>query len=177
MSGKLITSMPELVEALRERRDTLDISNETIDAIAGFPERYTSKLLAPRAPRNLSYNSLGQILGALGVALQVVEDFEQAAKVRGRWSKRKPQGPRYKSPLCVVGQEQSPQAALTFKNAEAANGQHAHGGGTSPARIESSHRGGGGEGSPEAVRLDAAALGRGSGEEPRGSGDDGSGLR
>jgi len=136
VSGKLITSMPELVEALRERRDTLDISNETIDAIAGFPERYTSKLLAPRAPRNLSYNSLGQILGALGVALQVVEDFEQAAKVRGRWSKRKPQGSRYR-PSCVVDPSNSPQAALTFENTEETNGQHADGGGTGTGGIES----------------------------------------
>ena len=92
-----IRSMAGLVEALRERRDTLDISNETIDAIAGLPERYSAKLLAPRAPRNMSYNSLGLLLGALGIGLQIVEDPEQAAKVRGRWQKRKPQGPRYKA--------------------------------------------------------------------------------
>jgi len=92
-----IRDMAGLVEALRQRRDALDISHETIDEISGLQSGYAGKLLAPRAPRNLSYNSLGLILGALGVGLQVVEDQEQIAKVAKRWQKRKPQGPRYKA--------------------------------------------------------------------------------
>lgn len=92
-----IRSMAGLVDALRQRRDELDISHETIDAIAGLQSGYASKLLAPRAPRNIGYMSLGDIMGALGVGLQVVEDDEQVQRVRGRWQKRKPQGPRYKA--------------------------------------------------------------------------------
>jgi hypothetical protein len=90
-----IRSMAELVNALRARRDELDISHETIDAIAGLQSGYASKLLAPRAPRNIGYMSLGDIMGALGIGLQVVEDSEQIQRVAGRWQKRKPQGPRY----------------------------------------------------------------------------------
>ena len=75
-----IRSMADLVEALRQRRDELDISHETIDAIAGLQSGYASKLLAPRAPRNIGYMSLGDIMGALGVGLQVVEDGEQDRK-------------------------------------------------------------------------------------------------
>jgi hypothetical protein len=93
-----IRSMAELTEALRQRRDTLDISHETIDEISGLQPGYAGKLLAPRAPRNLSYNSLGLILGALGVGLELVEDPEQVKRVKGRWQKRKPFGPRYKAP-------------------------------------------------------------------------------
>lgn len=92
-----IRDMAGLVEALRQRRDALDISHETIDEISGLQSGYAGKLLAPRAPRNMSYNSLGLILGALGVGLQVVEDQEQIARVAKRWTKRKPQGPRYKA--------------------------------------------------------------------------------
>jgi hypothetical protein len=92
-----IRTMADLVEALRQRRDELDISHETIDEISGLQSGYSGKLLAPRAPRNLSYNSLGLILGALGVGLEVVEDPEQIARVAKRWQKRKPQGPRYKA--------------------------------------------------------------------------------
>ncbi|PJG56628.1 hypothetical protein CVM73_03505 [Bradyrhizobium forestalis] len=158
--------MAELVEALRQRRDDLDVSNETIDAIAGFPERYTSKLLAPRAPRNLSYNSLGLILGALGVALQVVEDEEQIKRVKGRWQKRKPQGPRYKSPLCVEDREHVPQTAFNFENQESVHVDGA-GRGESPLGIEGPDRSPGGEGSAEAIRLDAPSPGGSSGEEPR----------
>jgi hypothetical protein len=92
-----IRSMAELVNALRARRDELDISHETIDAIAGLQSGYASKLLAPRAPRNIGYMSLGDIMGALGIGLKVVEDSEQIQRVAGRWQKRKPQGPRFKA--------------------------------------------------------------------------------
>lgn len=92
-----IRSMGELVDALRRRKDELDISNETIDAISGMQAGYCAKLLAPRAPRNIGYMSLGDIMGALGIGLQVVEDAEQIQRVSGRWQKRKPQGPRFKA--------------------------------------------------------------------------------
>lgn len=96
-----IRSMAELVNALRARRDEIDISHETIDAIAGLQSGYASKLLAPRAPRNIGYMSLGDIMGALGIGLQVVEDSEQIQRVAGRWQKRKPQGPRYQRSLSM----------------------------------------------------------------------------
>lgn len=159
------TSMSELVEALRQRRDDLDVSNETIDAIAGFPERYASKLLAPRAPRNLSYHSLGQILGALGVALLVVEDPEQVARVKSRWQKRKPQGPRYRPPLCVDDRKRTSQTVFDLVNHERADDHDAGTNGESPAGAEGSNRGAGGEGSAEAFRLGAPPPGGGGREE------------
>jgi hypothetical protein len=37
----------QLLDALRFRQDELNVSRETLDEIAGLPQRYTSKLLAP----------------------------------------------------------------------------------------------------------------------------------
>jgi hypothetical protein len=84
-----IRSQAELLDAIRARRDALNISHETIDGIAGLQSGYTSKLLAPVPIKNLGPMSMGPLLGALGVALVLIEDEALVAKVRGRWIKRK----------------------------------------------------------------------------------------
>lgn len=84
-----IRSMPELIEALRARRDALNISHETIDAISGLQAGYTSKLLAPQPIKGLGAMSLGALMGALAVGLLLVDDPEQRARVEPRWQKRK----------------------------------------------------------------------------------------
>jgi hypothetical protein len=94
-----IRDMAGLVEAIRRRKDELNISNETIDAIAGFQSGYAGKVLAPKPIRHVGYMSLGLILGALGVGLQVVEDEEVRGRVEGRWTRRKRACP----PLLAVG--------------------------------------------------------------------------
>ncbi len=84
-----IRSMPELVQALRARRDALNISHETIDSIAGLQSGYTSKLLAPKPIKNLGPMSFGSLLGALGLAVVVVEDTDQCERVSKHWEPRK----------------------------------------------------------------------------------------
>jgi hypothetical protein len=95
-----IRSMPELVDAIRARRDELNISHETIDQISGMPTGYTSKLLADgdrsktagkgrSQLRGFGYTSLGAVLGALGIGLAVVDDPAARAQVESRWQKRK----------------------------------------------------------------------------------------
>jgi hypothetical protein len=84
-----IRSMDELVQALRTRRDELNISHETIDAIAGLQSGYTSKLLAPKPIKNLGPMSFGSLLGALGLAVVVVPDPQAEARVEKHWTKRK----------------------------------------------------------------------------------------
>src|SRR5579859_6276253 len=84
-----IRSMAELLDVIRAKRDALNVSHETIDQIAGVPSGYTSKILAPEPIRGVGYKSLGDILGALAIALVPIEDDEQRAKVQGRWQKRK----------------------------------------------------------------------------------------
>ncbi len=84
-----IRSMPELIAALRARRDALNISHETIDSIAGLQSGYTSKLLAPKPIKNLGPMSFGSLLGALGLAVVVVEDPSQVVRVSKHWEPRK----------------------------------------------------------------------------------------
>lgn len=100
-----IRSMPELVQALRDRRDELNISHETIDSIAGLQSGYTSKLLAPKPIKNLGPMSFGSILGALGLAVVVVPDPQAEAKVGDRWEPRKrPQKLPLSMPLSIDNQ-------------------------------------------------------------------------
>lgn len=103
-----IRSMPELLDALRARRDALNVSHETIDAISGLQSGYTSKLLAPKPIKNLGPITMGPLLGALGLAIVVVEDQEQVLRVKSRWIKRKrPQ--KLIALALMLKQEESPQ--------------------------------------------------------------------
>ena len=80
--------MPELVAAHRARRDELQITHETIDAIAGWAPGYAGKILAPDPIKNLGWMSLGSLLGTFGTMLLMVEDEEQIKPVQGRWTRR-----------------------------------------------------------------------------------------
>lgn len=92
--------MEELVDALRHRRDELNISHETIDQIAGYQSGYTSKLLAPRPIKNLGPMSFGSLLGALGIAVMVVPDPAACARVSKHWQPRK--RPQRLAPLSIL---------------------------------------------------------------------------
>lgn len=83
-----IRSMPELIAALRDRAHELQLTHQTIDSVAGLQDGYTSKLLAPTPIKNLGPVSFEAMLGALGLAVVVVEDPEQVARVQNRWTKR-----------------------------------------------------------------------------------------
>jgi hypothetical protein len=80
-----------LVAALRRRCDELNVTFEQVDEVAGFCDRYTSKLLAPSARpiRKFGHVSLGVLLGALGLKLQLIEDPVALARVKDRYSSRK----------------------------------------------------------------------------------------
>lgn len=83
-----IRSMPELIQALRDRARELELTHETIDSVAGLQSGYASKLLAPKPIKNLGPMSFESLLGALGVAVVVIEDPEQVARISKQWTKR-----------------------------------------------------------------------------------------
>ena len=58
----MIRSMPDLLGALRARRDEVGITLETLDHVAGFPSGYSAKLLAPEPIKNLGWMSLDRRL-------------------------------------------------------------------------------------------------------------------
>jgi hypothetical protein len=92
----LVSEYAELVGALRARCDEVGISFETLDEIAGFTDRYSSKLLSPsrRPIRRLGHMSMGVLLASLGVRLLPIEDPEALARVRARYRPRKQARPR-----------------------------------------------------------------------------------
>jgi hypothetical protein len=123
LTPTIVGSIPELLAALRARRDELQISNETIDDIAGLAERHTSKLLAANFPsRSLGKVSFPLLLGALGMGIarvEIVEDPEAVALVKDRWLKwkRLPYG----SPRLSKKQIEHARPAVLRANAKRAN--------------------------------------------------------
>lgn len=79
----------ELMTALRNRANALDVPREAIDALAGLQSGYTAKLLAPVPIRAIGPTSLGPLLQALGVAIIIVEDLATFEKIEARLRKRR----------------------------------------------------------------------------------------
>lgn len=77
-----------LRKAFRRRIDELGITYETVDHIAGFTTRYTSKLMSPDLPMNMGIISMETMLGVLGLKLLVVEDADALALVASRHLER-----------------------------------------------------------------------------------------
>src|SRR5437588_3167038 len=77
------------VDALRVRKAELQISGYTIYSVAGLPMGYSQKILGPgKAVRRIGMKSLGDLLGALGVRLQMIEDAAALARIANRLEKR-----------------------------------------------------------------------------------------
>ena len=77
-----------LITALRARQAELEITNETLDHVAGITPGYAGKLFSPKPIRSMGPMSLWAILGCLGLRLTVETDPEQLAKIRSRLTKR-----------------------------------------------------------------------------------------
>ena len=88
---RVITTPDELLDMLRQRRDELGLTHETIDHIAGWASGYCSKVLSPEPLKGLGGKGLGLVLDALalGIArIEFVEDPALADRMRRRWTKR-----------------------------------------------------------------------------------------
>jgi hypothetical protein len=83
-----IRTYADLVQALRQRCNEIEISRESLDALAGFPDRYAAKLLSLRHVRRFGLESLGPMLSALGLRLAVVIDDAAIERNRGCYAKR-----------------------------------------------------------------------------------------
>ena len=82
----------EMLAALRARKQELNVSFETIEAIAGLPSGYASKLLCDPPMKRMGALSLGLILAALGYTIHLVEDAEAFALIKNRLLPRKRPG-------------------------------------------------------------------------------------
>jgi hypothetical protein len=103
----IVCDYRDLVVALRHRIVELNISLESVDAVAGLPARYSSKVLSMGKGRPaLGRISLGPILGALGLKLAVLPDDEALARIRHRLPKRSRNGPKLDDGARIAPAEQ-----------------------------------------------------------------------
>lgn len=81
-----IWSYEDLHRVMRARANELQLSRETIDAIAGVQPGYAAKLLSPRPMKKLGSLSMSLIFPALGMKLIAVVDEEKTRDLQGRSS-------------------------------------------------------------------------------------------
>jgi hypothetical protein len=75
--------------AIRARVDALGLTRLELDHLSGLPHGYCGKLLGAAKVRRFGKDSLGEMLGAIGCKLVLVEDPEATARVLARAKKRK----------------------------------------------------------------------------------------
>lgn len=105
MKPRLIASREQLLQVVRDRRDELDLSHETLDAIAGVQGGYSGKLLCDPPMRGFGEMSLKAVLDALALRIAVVvivEDEDMAKRVGARWRPRRRQPSKKSQKRCVV---------------------------------------------------------------------------
>src|SRR6516162_5037704 len=72
----------DFIQTVRNRVTELGIHGTRFDALAGWPEGYLSKLTCERPVRRIGMTSMGPLLSAMGVKLQMVEDPAGTARLR-----------------------------------------------------------------------------------------------
>jgi hypothetical protein len=83
-----VVDYDSLISLLRNRADELEISRETLNEIAGLPDRLVSKILGLKRVRRIGMLTLGPLLDALGIKLIAVPDEAALARNRSRYVKR-----------------------------------------------------------------------------------------
>ena len=77
-----IVEYSDFMQALRARVDELQIQGDSFCEFAGLPRGYLSKLLTIRNVRRVGMQSMGVLLSAMGVKLQMVENPAGTARLR-----------------------------------------------------------------------------------------------
>lgn len=92
MRPVIVESQDELREVIRERIAEINTTFEAVNSLAGLPDNYLAKLLAPVRLRKFGSQSLPLVLHALAlrmVKVTLAEDAAQAAKLKPRWTPRR----------------------------------------------------------------------------------------
>src|SRR6516225_2786637 len=72
----------DFVQAIRDRVIHLSVHSSRFENLAGLPLGYLSKLTCERPVRRIGMTSMGPLLSAMGVKLQMVEDPAGTARLR-----------------------------------------------------------------------------------------------
>jgi hypothetical protein len=91
----MIDGYPELLQVIRGRIRELGVPYATIDAIAGFSDRYTSKIM--RGEKRLTMTTMFALLGTIALYPRMEADEARlsALRKRGDWIARRRTGPQY----------------------------------------------------------------------------------
>lgn len=103
--SNVVTHCAELRRLARTRIDELGITYASVDELAGFPDRYTSRLLCEPPMRKLTVNSMFALFGALALFPSFESDDATLARLRQRpdWIPRRRNGPQYVPRKTVAG--------------------------------------------------------------------------
>jgi len=82
------TSHDTLIQVMAERKSALGLSNEFLDNTIPLSDGHTDKILGPSRERGLSQITLDAMLAILALKLVIVEDPEQAVRMRQVWNGR-----------------------------------------------------------------------------------------
>ena len=85
---RFISTYDELVNAVRDRCDEMGMTRNELDHQAGLADGHAGKLLCKSHLKRFGLRSLGFVLGGIGCKLALIEDPEQAAKIRARMKPR-----------------------------------------------------------------------------------------
>ena len=77
-----VSSYEEMIAALRQRVNELQIHGERFDEFAGLPEGYLSKLIGPNPVRRIGVVSFAPLLAGLGLRLLVIEDKDATKRLK-----------------------------------------------------------------------------------------------
>jgi hypothetical protein len=85
-----VTDYYSLISAFRARAAEMHIAtgSDNVAHVAGIAHGYLGKLLAPRPVRRIGMQSLGPVLGVLGVKIIVVEDEDALRRFGSRLKRR-----------------------------------------------------------------------------------------
>lgn len=96
-----VRTYAELMSAIRRRLFDLDLSYETLDAIAGWTDTYATKLLAPDPAKHLGPMSFDLIFPALALKIGLIHDAEQLQRLRKHQNFRRRKLPPRNEPLSM----------------------------------------------------------------------------
>jgi hypothetical protein len=97
-----ITNYNGLVEALRARQARLELSDETLDDVAGLTRGHTNKVLGPSRDRGIGSATLEAYLMALAIDLLVVENKQKLKQMRPHYEGRAASHVRTEHPIGKV---------------------------------------------------------------------------
>jgi hypothetical protein len=82
------TDYASFIALLRRRKDSLGLSNEALDELAGFTRGHTDKLLGPAETKGIGRATFEPLLDALGLSGTLYADPAKAERLAGRWERR-----------------------------------------------------------------------------------------